>query len=41
MKKLEITNFTATEPGYVLVYLSNEDPTYTEVFFDDLKVTVE
>jgi RHS repeat-associated protein len=27
-----------TEPGYVYIYLSNENPTPVEVFFDDFKV---
>jgi hypothetical protein len=28
-----------TEPGYVYIYLSNEETTPVDVFFDDLKVT--
>ncbi len=39
-EQLSINNFIAPKAGYVLVYLSNEDPTYTEVFFDDLKITL-
>jgi RHS repeat-associated protein len=31
-------NITITEPGYVYIYLSNENPTPVEVFFDDFKV---
>ncbi len=28
-----------TQPGYVYIYLSNENPTPVEVYFDDFKVT--
>jgi RHS repeat-associated protein len=28
-----------TQPGFVYIYISNENPTLVEVFFDDLKVT--
>jgi RHS repeat-associated protein len=30
---------TITQPGYVYIYLSNENPTLVEVYFDDFKVT--
>jgi RHS repeat-associated protein len=30
---------TITQPGYVYIYLSNENPTTVEVYFDDFKVT--
>jgi RHS repeat-associated protein len=30
---------TITEPGYVYIYVSNEETTVVEVYFDDLKVT--
>lgn len=30
---------TITQPGYVYIYLSNENPTPVEVYFDDFKVT--
>ncbi|MEM6526522.1 MAG: RHS repeat-associated core domain-containing protein, partial [Bacteroidota bacterium] len=33
--------YEAPEAGYVVVYLSNESAQLTEVYFDDLKVTVE
>lgn len=33
--------YEAPESGYVVVYLSNESAQLTEVYFDDLKVTVE
>jgi RHS repeat-associated protein len=38
-ERMAIDNITITEPGYVYVYLSNENPTYVEVYFDDFKVT--
>ncbi|HJW27722.1 MAG TPA: RHS repeat-associated core domain-containing protein, partial [Saprospiraceae bacterium] len=31
--------FTITQPGYVYIYLSNENTTPVEVYFDDFKVT--
>jgi RHS repeat-associated protein len=31
-------NYTAKEPGYIYIYLSNENPTAVEVYFDDFKV---
>ncbi|MEQ9168883.1 MAG: RHS repeat-associated core domain-containing protein, partial [Fulvivirga sp.] len=33
--------YEAPESGYIVVYLSNESTNLTEVYFDDLKVTVE
>jgi hypothetical protein len=33
-----ILNYTAKEPGYIYIYLSNENPTVVEVYFDDFKV---
>lgn len=36
---LSISPVTITEPGYVYIYLSNENGTPVEVFFDDFKVT--
>jgi len=33
------TQVTITQPGYVYAYLSNENPTPVEVYFDDFKVT--
>ncbi|WP_185154163.1 DUF6443 domain-containing protein [Fulvivirga sp. M361] len=38
--RLHIDNFQAPGNGYVLVYLSNESSVMTEVYFDDLKITV-
>ncbi len=38
--RMAIDNFEAPGNGYILVYLSNEDATYTEVYFDDLSITV-
>lgn len=38
--KMEINNFTAKEKGIVIIYLSNENSKLTEVYFDDLKITV-
>ena len=35
---IPIWPITITEPGYVYVYLSNENGTPVEVFFDDFKV---
>jgi RHS repeat-associated protein len=32
------TPLTITQPGYVYIYLSNENPTPVEVYFDDFKV---
>jgi hypothetical protein len=37
-EKLSIS-FTVTEPGYVYLYLSNENDTPVEVYFDDWKIT--
>jgi RHS repeat-associated protein len=34
-----VDKLTITEPGYLFVYLSNENPTSVEVYFDDFKVT--
>jgi RHS repeat-associated protein len=31
-------NYTAKEPGYIYIYISNENPTAVEVYFDDFKV---
>ncbi len=33
------SDLTITQPGYVYIYLSNEETTPVEVYFDDLKVT--
>jgi RHS repeat-associated protein len=33
------TPITITQPGYVYIYLSNENPSPVEVYFDDFKVT--
>ena len=38
--RMHIDNFVAPDQGYVLVYLSNESAVMTEVYFDDLKITV-
>lgn len=35
--KLALT-YTVKEPGYMYIYLSNENPTAVEVYFDDFKV---
>ncbi|MFM7487526.1 MAG: RHS repeat-associated core domain-containing protein, partial [Cytophagales bacterium] len=32
-------NITITEPGFVYIYISNEEATPIDVFFDDFKVT--
>jgi RHS repeat-associated protein len=32
-------SYTVKEPGYMYIYLSNENPTPVEVFFDDFNVT--
>jgi RHS repeat-associated protein len=37
--KLFSPEITITQPGYVYIWLSNENPTPVEVYFDDLKVT--
>ncbi len=37
---MAIDNFEAPGNEYILVYLSNEDATFTEVYFDDLMITV-
>ncbi|MEO7696914.1 MAG: RHS repeat-associated core domain-containing protein, partial [Chryseolinea sp.] len=34
-----VDQITITEAGYVYIYLSNENPTAVEVYFDDFKVT--
>ena len=36
--ELRIDNFVAPGQGYILVYLSNESTTFTEVYFDDLSI---
>jgi RHS repeat-associated protein len=36
--RLEMEDILIREPGYVYIYLSNENPTPVEVFFDDFKV---
>ncbi|MEB2779594.1 RHS repeat-associated core domain-containing protein [Algoriphagus sp. C2-6-M1] len=36
---ISINPVTITEPGYVYIYLSNENTTPVEVFFDDFEVT--
>lgn len=36
---ISINPVTITEPGYVYIYLSNENVTPVEVFFDDFEVT--
>ena len=33
-----VLNYTAKEPGYIYIYISNENPTAVEVYFDDFKV---
>ncbi|MEM6526296.1 MAG: RHS repeat-associated core domain-containing protein, partial [Bacteroidota bacterium] len=38
--RMHIDDFVAPDQGYVLIYLSNESAVMTEVYFDDLKVTV-
>jgi RHS repeat-associated protein len=38
-ERLASPSITIQEPGYVYVYLSNENPTLVEVYFDDFKVT--
>lgn len=37
-EKLSVS-FTAKQPGYVYIYLSNEETSPVDVFFDDFKVT--
>jgi RHS repeat-associated protein len=37
--KLFSPEITITQPGYVYIWLSNENPTPVEVYFDDFKVT--
>ena len=32
-------SMTAREPGYAYIFVSNEDPKYVEVYFDDVTVT--
>ncbi|MEM9300211.1 MAG: RHS repeat-associated core domain-containing protein, partial [Bacteroidota bacterium] len=38
--RMHVDGFVAPDQGYVLVYLSNESAVMTEVYFDDLKITV-
>ncbi|TRX50873.1 RHS repeat-associated core domain-containing protein [Fulvivirga sp. M361] len=38
--RLHVDNFQAPSNGYILVYVSNESSMMTEVYFDDLKITV-
>src|SRR5690606_10987843 len=38
-ERLFSPEITISEPGYVYIYLSNEETTPVEVYFDDLKVT--
>jgi YD repeat-containing protein len=38
-EQLSSPNIVITEPGYVYIYLSNEEATPVEVYFDDFKVT--
>ena len=38
-EKLYSPNITITEPGFVYIYLSNEETTPLEVYFDEFKVT--
>ncbi|MBL3656701.1 DUF6443 domain-containing protein [Fulvivirga sediminis] len=38
---LEIDKFVSPGNGHILIYLSNESANLTEVYFDDLKITVE
>lgn len=38
-ERLYSPNITITEPGFVYIYISNEEATPIDVFFDDLKVT--
>jgi RHS repeat-associated protein len=40
-ERLYSPDIVITEPGYVYIYLSNEEPTPVEVYFDDFKVTHE
>lgn len=37
--ELDADDIRITEPGYVYLYLSNENPTPVEVYFDDFEVT--
>jgi RHS repeat-associated protein len=37
---MSIDGFEVKEKGIILIYLSNESPKLTEVYFDDLKITV-
>ena len=37
---LNITDFVAPDDGYVMVYVSNESNYITEVYFDDLQLTI-
>ncbi len=37
--RLASPTITITQPGYVYIYVSNDNPTQTEVFFDDLSVS--
>jgi RHS repeat-associated protein len=38
-QRLYFDNIAITQPGYMYIYLSNENSTPVEVFFDDFKVT--
>lgn len=38
-ERLAFDNLVITEPGYIYIYLSNENETPVEVYFDDFKVT--
>ncbi len=38
--RLAIEDFVSPVNGYVVVYLSNESDVFTEVYFDDLRITV-
>jgi RHS repeat-associated protein len=38
-ERLASPTITITQPGYVYIYVSNDNPTQTEVFFDDLSVS--
>nr|MDQ3396142.1 RHS repeat-associated core domain-containing protein [Bacteroidota bacterium] len=37
---MQINNFEAKEKGYIIIYLSNESTKLTEVYFDELKITL-
>ena len=38
-EQLTSPNITIKQPGYVYIYLSNEEASLVEVYFDDFKVT--